>query len=88
MIEVTHISGNRYEVTVAAATRTTHHVTLREADRQRLAGDSVSAQRLIEESFRFLVEREPNTSILSNFDLPVINTYFPEYEREIRKRLT
>lgn len=39
------------------------------------------------ESFRFLLEREPNTSILSSFDLPVIGRYFPEYEREIRERL-
>jgi len=42
---------------------------------------------LIEESFRFLLEREPNTSILSSFELPLIGKYFPQYEREIRKRL-
>jgi hypothetical protein len=36
------------------------------------------------ESFRFLLEREPNTSILPSFDLPLIGGYFPEYEQEIR----
>jgi len=41
----------------------------------------------LEESFRFLLERESNTSILSSFDLPVIDRYFPEYEQEIRTRL-
>jgi hypothetical protein len=38
-------------------------------------------------SFEFLLEREPNTSILRSFDLSVISQYFPEYENEIRKEL-
>jgi hypothetical protein len=41
----------------------------------------VTPEELIERSFEFLLEREPNTSILRRFDLPVIQTYFPEYER-------
>ena len=87
MIEVRHLSGDEYEVKVSGATATTHRVTLREADRERLGGKDVSAEQLIEESFRFLLERESNTSILSSFDLPVIGRYFPEYQRESRKRL-
>jgi hypothetical protein len=87
MITVRHLSGDEYEVKVSGATVTIHRVTLREADRQRLGGKDVSAEQLIEESFVFLLEREPNTSILSSFELPVIGKYFPEYEREIRKRL-
>ena len=87
MIEVRHLSGPEYEVKVTGATVTIHRVTLREADRQRLGGKDVSAEQLIEESFRFLLQRESNTSILSSFDLPVIGKYFPEYERDIRKRV-
>ena len=87
MIKVHHLSGDEYEVKVGGTTQTTHRVTLRDADRQRLGGKDVSAERLVEESFRFLLEREPNTSILSGFALPVIRRYFPEYEGEIRKRL-
>ena len=87
MIKVHHLSGDEYEVKVGGTTQTTHRVTLRDADRQRLGGKDVSAERLVEESFRFLLEREPNTSILSSFELPVIRRYFPEYEGEIRKRL-
>jgi len=87
MIKVHHLSGDEYEVKVGGATQTTHRVTLRDTDRQRLGGKDVSAERLVEESFRFLLEREPNTSILSGFELPVIRRYFPEYEGEIRKRL-
>jgi hypothetical protein len=87
MIKVHHLSGDEYEVKVGGATQTTHRVTLRHADRQRLGGKDVSAEQLIEESFRFLLEREPNTSILSSFELPLIGKYFPQYEREIRERL-
>jgi hypothetical protein len=87
MITVRHFSGDEYEVKVSGATVTIHRVTLREADRQRLGGKDASAEQLIEESFRFLLERESNTSILSSFDLPVIGKYFPEYEREIRERV-
>jgi hypothetical protein len=34
-----------------------------------------------------LLEREPKESILTRFDLSVIGRYFPEYEREIKRRL-
>jgi hypothetical protein len=87
MIEVRHLSGNQYEVRVTDGTATTHQVTLKEADRVRLGGADISGDELIAESFRFLLERESNTSILRKFDLPVIGTYFPEYERDIRKRV-
>ena len=43
---------------------------------------------LLHHSFEFLLEREPKESILRRFDLPLIGHYFPEYEREIRSRLT
>jgi hypothetical protein len=38
----------------------------------------VPAERLVEESFRFLLERESKESILQNFALPVIEQYFPD----------
>jgi len=56
------------------------------SDLQRLAHGR-SAEELLAKSFEFLLEREPNTSILSSFDLPVIGRYFPEYEQEISRRL-
>lgn len=87
MISVRQVSVGEYEVAVASAATTTHRVSLSEDQRTHLAGGDIPAERLIEESFRFLLEREPNTSILSAFELPVIGRYFPEYEREIRLRL-
>jgi len=64
-----------------------HRVTLRKGDYQELAAGKASPEDLVTESFRFLLEREPKESILRSFDLMVIGRYFPEYRREIAKRL-
>jgi hypothetical protein len=86
-ITVTHIGGATFQVEVReGAMRTVHHVTATQADVQRYGG-SVSTERLIKASFEFLLERESKESILSTFALPVIERYFPEYAKEIRKRL-
>jgi hypothetical protein len=76
-----------YQVTVESATTTQHSVTVTPEYWQKLTGGRVSAETLVEKSFEFLLERESNTSILRSFDLPVIQRYFPEYERTIGKRL-
>ncbi len=68
------------------ASRTVHDVTATNADLRRYGGE-VSPERLIQASFEFLLEREPKESILRTFALPVIERYFPEYPREIRKRV-
>jgi len=48
------------------------------------ADDDVA--RLLEESFNFLLSKEPPDSILKEFDLRDIKKYFPEYEEEIMMR--
>jgi len=44
-------------------------------------------ERLVRESFAFLLEREPPSSILRRFSLDDISRYFPEYREEIARRL-
>jgi hypothetical protein len=87
MIEVKKIAECTYEVTVTDSVVTTHRVTLSDEDYHRLSGGKETPERLIERSFEFLLRREPNTSILGSFDLPVIGRYFPDYEQEIGGRL-
>jgi len=82
-IEVVKKDAETYEVTVKDTTVTTHTVTLTQEYYQNLTEGKISAKRLIEKSFEFLLEREPNTMILSRFELPVIGKYFPEYEKVI-----
>ena len=81
-----HSAGDEWLVSVRGSVITHHRVRVSKADLARFA-EGRSAEDLLEASFRFLLEREPNTSILTSFDLPLINNYFPEYEQEIRARL-
>lgn len=85
-ISVQRTGEGRFLVTVAGPSTTSHDVTVDPAYHQRLTRDRCSPEVLVEQSFEFLLEREPNTAILRRFDLTVIGEYFPEYEREIRKR--
>ncbi len=87
MIKVNKIDDTTFEVTVESGTTTTHTVTVEPGYYQQLTDGRAPAEKLVEKSFEFLLEREPNTSILRAFDLPVIGRYFPEYEQTIRKRV-
>jgi hypothetical protein len=82
-IRVEKSTDGAYRVTVEDGSTTQHTVTVTPDYWQKLTGGRVPAETLIEKSFEFLLERENNTSILRSFDLPVIQRYFPEYERTI-----
>ena len=86
-VDVREIDETKFEVTVEGRTTTTHEVTLDPSYCEKLTGGRVTAAILIEKSFEFLLEREPNTSILSRFDLTVISRYFSDYESVIGKML-
>ncbi len=86
-IEVSRKDAKTFVVTVNASTVTTHTVTLEPVYYDKLTGGKVTPEKLIEKSFEFLLERESNTSILASFNLPLINRYFPEYEKSIGQRL-
>ena len=87
MITVKKIDDQTFDVIVEGRTRTTHRVTVTPQVYQKLTGGEVPIETLVEKSFEFLLQREPNTSILRSFDLPVIGRYFPEYEQTIRGML-
>jgi len=74
--------GHVAELIVKGRETTTHRVRVSRAERERYGGDDVGD--LVKRSFEFLLMREPNTSILREFDLSMIERYFPEYAREIR----
>ena len=58
---------------------TTHSVTVSDAIHTKLTNGKISKETLLEKSFEFLLAREPNTSILSQFKIEVISQYFPDY---------
>lgn len=83
MIKIEAIGPERWQVTVEGSRTTTHEVTVPQSYYEKLTGARVSVETLLEKSFEFMLERESNTSILSQFELSVIQHYFPEYERVI-----
>jgi hypothetical protein len=49
----------------------------------KLTAGKITPAQLVENSFEFLMSREPAGSILPEFDLKDINIHFPEYEDQI-----
>ena len=87
-MRVTLSARGAYQVVVGqGAAATEHRVTVPPGmvDDLGLAGTDEAT--LVQESFAFLLEREPATSILRQFELTVIGDYFPEYDREMARRL-
>ncbi len=87
MIDVRKIDDTTFEVTVKGRVDTTHKVTVDPSYHATLGGGKTTPAKLVEKSFEFLLEREPNTSILRSFDLAVISQYFPDYETVIQSML-
>lgn len=85
MIEVEKQSEDIYRVTVDEdGDSSQHDVTVEEDYYQELTGGQMEKEELVRRSFEFLLEREPKESILSSFNLRVINRYFPSFEEHIR----
>lgn len=87
-IHVEKIGSEEFHVRVSdTKNERSYRVTLKETDYGRIAEGKVEPAELVRRSFEFLLENEPKESILPQFDLPVIGRYFPEYEREMKRRL-
>lgn len=86
-VSVKQLDEITFEVAVQAKTPTMHIVTVQPDYASRLTGNKIQIDMLVSRSFDFLLEREPNTSILRRFDLTVIARYFPDYETTMRSML-
>lgn len=66
-----------------------HHysVTLNQSDYNQWSQGQVPPEKVISAAFEFLLEREPASSILSQFDCTVIRRYFPEVDHELPQKL-
>ena len=61
---------------------TQHEVTMTQVTYEQLTGSQVSHESCVAAAFEFLLEREPQESILTSFDMTTISTYYPEFETE------
>jgi hypothetical protein len=73
-------NGHQCEVDVVDGGSSTHHTVEVSAAELVRWGRGRSAEDLVRDSFRFLLEREPKEAILKEFDLSVIRRYFPDYD--------
>ena len=80
MITVKRINDITFKVTVSSGVTTSHTVTVPQAYYEKLTNNRVTPEVLVEKSFEFLLERESNTSILRSFELPIISSFFSDYE--------
>ena len=78
---------NTFAVSIESSINSNHIVTLNDDIHNEMTKGFKSKEELILFSFKFLLERENNTSILSNFNLEIIQNYFPEYKNEIQNWL-
>ncbi len=87
-IRIDPLGGGTFHVVVdAGGTRTEHRVRLPDGLFERLGVEGVTPEAIVRASFEFLLEREPASSILAEFDLDVIGRYFPDWEADLRRRL-
>ncbi|MEA2103589.1 MAG: hypothetical protein U9P79_02965 [Candidatus Cloacimonadota bacterium] len=88
MIEVKKINEQKYMVTIKEENSSSEHlVTLDDEYYRKFADEKISKENLIKRSFEFLLKRESKESILSKFDLKIINNFFPEYENKIKLKI-
>ncbi len=88
MIQVKFVdSGNpmKFDVRIQEGhSESQHHVTLQLSTYTKLIGDhAINPENLVNAAFQFLLEREPKEAILSEFDINVIATYFPDFKERI-----
>ena len=84
-ISIKKLSDDVFEVTVAETLTTTHTVTVTDQRLNDLTENNVTKTQLLEFSFKFLLDKEPNTSILKSFDINVISRYFSDYRDEVKR---
>jgi hypothetical protein len=68
-------------------TTTSHRVHVPTALLEDMRLTDADRELVVRETIAFLLEREPPSSILSEFSLDVVPRYFPEFYDELRSRL-
>ena len=84
-ISIKKLSDDVFKVTVVETATTTHTVTVTDQRLNDLTDNNVTKRQLLEFSFKFLLDKEPNTSILTSFDINVISRYFSDYRDEVTR---
>ena len=84
-IKITEIEKDKFLVEVGDNVKSSHNVVISDKVYQELTNSMISKYELLEKSFAFLLDREPNTSILTNFEIQIISHYFSDYTNCVRR---
>ena len=90
-INISETENGTYEVTVTAAGdgQSTYRVKIDDAYLEELgvrADRQESIAWLLQATFEFLLNREPKEAIMAEFELPVVEHFFPEYRAWIASK--
>ena len=88
-LDITAAGAHRYDVVIAdeSGRETRHNVEVPEALLAELGLADAQEPLLVRASMRYLLEREPASSILREFSLDVITRYFPDYPTDIKSMI-
>ena len=86
MTKISQLGNDIFEVVVVGDTTTCHEVIVTDKVLLELTNNLVSKKDLLDFSFNFLLRKEPNTSIMTSFEISIIGQFFAEYKNEVRSR--
>ena len=87
--KVISMAPGEYGVEVEEGNEITgHKVRLNRSFLDDLLLTGVDEELIVRETFDFLLEREPATSILPEFSLEDVSRYFPDFPEELQRRLS
>lgn len=87
-ITITPMEPGHYGVQVTEGdTITSHRVAVPGSLLDDLGLDAVDPELVVRETIGFLLDREPATSIMTEFSLDQVPRFFPDYYDELRARL-
>ena len=72
-MKIKKVTEDVFEVTISGSVATQHEVTITDIAYHHLTNGRATKEELLDFSFKFFLEREPNTSILSQFEIIVIS---------------
>ena len=88
VIQITPAGRHEFGVEVTEGSETTSHKVIVPPSLLDDWGlEEADGEAVVRESFAFLMEREPASSILPEFSLAIISRYYPEYKDELPERL-
>jgi hypothetical protein len=87
-IEVEQVGPEEFHVRVVEGkNETSHVVTMKTSEYERISGKKVEPAELVHRAFEFLLARERKEQILKRFDLTIIGQYFAEFEQAMKRSL-